>query len=106
MNIVVTRTSGASSPQTVNVVPASPGIFTANATGLGQAIATDNDDNAIAAPAGSIAGLTTHPISISSGHALIVWCTGLGAVTSPTGTSIGNDVRQRPRLMASSGIPP
>jgi uncharacterized protein (TIGR03437 family) len=93
VDIVVTRTSGASSPQTVNVVPASPGIFTANATGLGQAIATDNDDNAIAAPVGSIAGLTTHPISISSGHALIVWCTGLGAVTPPAGSSpIGNGV--------------
>ena len=84
--IVVTRSSGASAPQSVTIVQAAPGIFTANATGLGQAIATDNDDNAIAAPAGSISGLTTHPISISSGHALIVWCTGLGAVTP----SIGN----------------
>ena len=88
VNIVVTRSNGASAPQSVTVVPAAPGIFTANATGLGQAIATDNDDNAIAAPAGSIAGLTTHPISIGSGHALIVWCTGLGSVTP----SIGNYV--------------
>jgi len=81
--IVVTRNSGASAPQNVSIVPVSPGIFTANATGLGQAIATDNADSAIAAPAGSISGLTTHPISISSGHALIVWCTGLGAVNPP-----------------------
>ena len=88
VNIVVTRASGASAPQSVTVVPASPGIFTANATGLGQAIATDNDDNAIAAAAGSIAGLTTHPISLGAGHALIVWCTGLGSVTP----SIDNNV--------------
>jgi len=95
--IVVTRSNGASAPQNVTIVPASPGIFTANATGLGQAIATDNDDNAIAAPAGSIAGLTTHPISISSGHALIVWCTGLGAVTPPPGSQpIGNYVAAPP----------
>jgi uncharacterized protein (TIGR03437 family) len=81
--IVVTRASGASAPQNVTIVQAAPGIFTANATGLGQAIATDNDDNDIAAPVGSIAGLTTHPISLSSQHPLIVWCTGLGAVTPP-----------------------
>src|ERR1035438_3955020 len=48
--IVVTRSNGASAPQSVTVAQAAPGIFTANATGLGQAIATDNDDNAIAAP--------------------------------------------------------
>ena len=58
-----------------------PGIFTVNESGTGPAIATDNDDNEIAAPVGSINGLSTHPISISSGHALIIWCTGLGAVT-------------------------
>jgi uncharacterized protein (TIGR03437 family) len=81
VDIVVTTNAGLSVAQTVNVLPALPGIFTANQTGLGQAIATDNDDNAIAAAAGSIAGATTHPISISSGHALIIWCTGLGAVT-------------------------
>ena len=91
--IVVTRSNGASAPQSVTVAQAAPGIFTANATGLGQAIATDNDDNAIAAPVGSISGLTTHPISIGSGHALIVWCTGLGAVTPPAGSQpIGNYV--------------
>jgi uncharacterized protein (TIGR03437 family) len=97
VNIVVTRTSGASAPQSVTVVPASPGIFTANATGLGQAIATDNDDNALAAPVGSVSGLTTHPISIGSGHALIVWCTGLGAVNPPAGSPpIGNYVPAPP----------
>jgi uncharacterized protein (TIGR03437 family) len=90
---VVNDTNGSSAPLTVNVVPASPGIFTANATGLGQAIATDNDDNAIVAPVGSISGLTTHPISLSSGHALIVWCTGLGTVTPPAGAQpLGNNV--------------
>jgi uncharacterized protein (TIGR03437 family) len=81
VDIVVTTNTGSSASQTVNVLPAVPGIFTANQTGLGQAIATDNTTNLIAAPAGSIAGITTSPISIGSGHALIVWCTGLGDVT-------------------------
>jgi uncharacterized protein (TIGR03437 family) len=81
VNIVVTTNTGSSAAQTVNVLPAVPGIFTVSQTGVGQAIATDNSTNLIAAPAGSIAGLTTAPISIGSGHALIVWCTGLGAVT-------------------------
>jgi uncharacterized protein (TIGR03437 family) len=70
----------------VNVLPAVPGIFTANQSGSGQAIATDSFDNVVIAPAGSIAGLTTHPFSlasVSAGHAVVIWCTGLGAVTPP-----------------------
>ncbi|MDD1678095.1 MAG: hypothetical protein LUO93_02780 [Methanomicrobiales archaeon] len=88
VNVVLTRSSGTSAPQSVNVVPAIPGIFTVSQNGLGQAIATDNSDGAIAAPAGSIAAVTTHPISLGSGHALIVWCTGLG----PVNPSIDNGV--------------
>jgi uncharacterized protein (TIGR03437 family) len=81
VGVVVTTSTGASVPQTVSVLPAVPGIFTANQRGTGQAIATDNTTNFIAAPAGSIRDQTTAPISIGSGHALIVWCTGLGDVT-------------------------
>jgi uncharacterized protein (TIGR03437 family) len=83
VSIVVTTNTGTSAPQTVNVVQALPGIFTASQNGTGQAIATDSTDAAIAAAPGSIAGVTTHAISIGSGHALTIWCTGLGAVTPP-----------------------
>jgi uncharacterized protein (TIGR03437 family) len=66
----------------VTVVPASPGIFTATGNGLGQAFAYDNTTGALAAPAdAAIGSFFTTPISISSGHALIVPCTGLGSVT-------------------------
>jgi uncharacterized protein (TIGR03437 family) len=66
----------------VTVVPASPGIFTTTANGLGQAFAYDNTTGALAAPAGAAIGpFTTAPISVSSKHALIVACTGLGSVT-------------------------
>jgi uncharacterized protein (TIGR03437 family) len=82
VNIVVTRGNGTSAPQSVNVVPASPGIFTTTANGLGQAFAYDNTTGDLAAPAGTaIGGFTVAPISISSGHALIIACTGLGSVT-------------------------
>jgi uncharacterized protein (TIGR03437 family) len=79
-DVVVTTSAGASAPQSVQVVPAMPGIFTVSANGFGQAIATDNADGAIAAPTGSISGLKTHPIKI--GDYLILWCTGLGPVDS------------------------
>jgi len=85
VNIVVSTSAGTSAPQTVNVLAALPGIVTVNQQGTGQAIATDNADGAIAAPTGSIPNVNSHPFSISTqgknGHALVIWCTGLGAVT-------------------------
>lgn len=80
VNMVVTTSGGSSAPLSVQVAPVQPGMFTANAKGSGQAIATDNADGAIVAPTGSIAGVNTHPIQI--GSYLIIWCTGLGAVDS------------------------
>ena len=79
-NLVVTTSTGTSAPLSVQVAPSLPGIFTVSANGSGQAIATDNADGVIAAPTGSIGGLTSHPIQI--GSYLIVWCTGLGAVNA------------------------
>ncbi len=102
VNIVVTRTNGSSAPQTVTVVPASPGIFTANATGLGQALAYDNTTSLVAAAAGSVSGLTTAPISLSSGHALIIACTGLGPVTP----SIGNYVAASDGILRNTVLQP
>jgi uncharacterized protein (TIGR03437 family) len=81
-SIVVTRTSGESAPQNVTVVPVSPGIFTTTANGIGQAFAYDNTSGALAAPADvPIGSFATTPISVTSGHALIIACTGLGSVT-------------------------
>ncbi len=82
VNVVVSRNSGESPPQNVTVTPASPGIFTTTANGLGQAFAYDNSTGALAAPAGAAIGpFATTPLSLASGHALIIACTGLGAVT-------------------------
>jgi uncharacterized protein (TIGR03437 family) len=82
VNILVTRSTGISAPQSVTLAPSSPGIFTTTGNGLGQAFAYDNTTGAIAAPAGTVVeSFLTVPISVSSGHALIIACTGLGAVT-------------------------
>ena len=89
VKVVVTSSIGTSAPQDVTIVPASPGIFTRNAEGFGQAYAYDNTTGAFAAPGGApIGNFATAPISVSSGHALIIACTGLGSVTP----SIGNYV--------------
>jgi uncharacterized repeat protein (TIGR03803 family) len=74
VNIEVTRSNNTvSATQSVTVVPASPGIFTTTANGLGQAFAYDNTTGALSAPDGtSIGNFHTEPISLSSQHALII----------------------------------
>lgn len=77
--VVVTRAAaGSSAAQSVPISAAAAGIFTTASNGVGQAIATDNSDGMIAAPAGYIPGSLTHPITV--GTYLVIWCTGLGAV--------------------------
>ena len=80
-NVIVTTSAGTSAPLNVQLASSDPGIFTANATGLGQAVSTDNSDGAVAAPAGSVTNATSHPIQV--GDYLVVWCTGLGTVDEP-----------------------
>lgn len=75
--VVVTRNGVASPPQTLQVGQFSPGIFSTQ-FGIGQAIAI-NVDGSLAAPAGSIPGLATHPAK--AGDTVIILATGLGAVT-------------------------
>jgi len=76
VSVLVTNGAGTSLPQFAPIAPAMPGIFTVSANGMGQAIATDNADGAIAAQ--------SNPIQI--GNYLIVWSTGLGAVDAAMNT--------------------
>ncbi len=79
--VVVTRKSnGASQPVQTPIGMYSPGIFTAPASGAGQALALIFPDNAIAGPVGSIPGRTTRPAK--PGDILQIYATGLGPVTS------------------------
>jgi uncharacterized protein (TIGR03437 family) len=61
------------------IVASSPGIFTIPATGQGNAVLVNLADYSIAAPAGSIPGLTSHPIP--RGQPAFFYVTGLGAMT-------------------------
>ena len=79
VNVVVNANNVASAPSQFTVGPFSPGIFTAGPPAF-RAIA-QNVDGTLAQPAGSIAGLTTHPVKI--GDAIIIYATGLGAVDFP-----------------------
>jgi uncharacterized protein (TIGR03437 family) len=67
----------ASPPVSVALAAAAPGFFMV--TGGTQAIAVNNSDGTLAAAPGSIQGLTTR--AARAGEVLIVYATGLGAVT-------------------------
>lgn len=75
--VVVTRNGTASAQAMINIAATAPGIFTIPPGG-GWAVAVNNSDSSVAAPAGAINGLTTHPAK--AGDVLIVYATGLGAV--------------------------
>ncbi|HZT31384.1 MAG TPA: IPT/TIG domain-containing protein [Bryobacteraceae bacterium] len=75
-SVMVNRGGNTSAPVSVQVAGSSPGIFAVN-FGTGPAIAI-NSDGTLAAAAGSIPGLTTHPAK--AGDVLEVLATGLGAV--------------------------
>ncbi len=81
VDVIVTTTQGTSAAVSVPIAPAAPGIFAVSANGLGQAVATDNSDGALAAPQAAPVSIPAHPIQI--GDYLVVWCTGLGAVDMP-----------------------
>lgn len=76
VTVVVTRGSASSKATTARVVSAAPGLFMVS--GGSQAIAI-NGDGTIAAAAGSIPDLATHPAK--PGDVIILYATGLGAVT-------------------------
>lgn len=85
--VVVTRNNVASTAQPVQLATAGPGIFAITlsngavvGSGVGQAIAYGNTDGQIAAPAGAITGLTTHPAKINDPNTLVILATGLGPV--------------------------
>ena len=75
----VLTVNGVPSPAVmVQVVPQAPGIFTIP-SGIGTAVLVNLSDYSLAAPAGSIPGLTTHPIA--RGQSAFMYATGLGAMT-------------------------
>jgi uncharacterized protein (TIGR03437 family) len=68
---IATRESSISVPQPVIIAPAAPGVFTLDGK---QGIVVDVDLNNVQTVVD-----TTHPATM--GHALVIYCTGLGEVT-------------------------
>jgi len=79
VNMVVSNNGVASASTPVTIGPFSPGIFGYAAASGTLAIAYTYQDGMFAWPANSVAGLSTHPAV--PGSLLIVYATGLGAVT-------------------------
>jgi uncharacterized protein (TIGR03437 family) len=87
-SVVVSNNGAVSSAFSVPVSQFSPGIF--NVNNIAIAI---NSDGTVAAAAGAIPGITTHPAKIGDPGGLVILCTGLGAVNPPvvTGHAAGDD---------------
>jgi len=79
VDLMVMRGGVASAVQTVQIVAASPGVFSIPA-GVGNALAV-NPDGTLAAPTGYLTDFPSHPARI--GDTLTLQVTGLGAVDSP-----------------------
>lgn len=95
--VVVTRDGTPSQAQSFQVGQFSPGIFSVQ-FGVGQAIAI-NLDGSLAAPAGSIPGLATHPAK--AGDTIIILATGLGPVTP----SLNNGANSTDTLRTTTTTP-
>ena len=93
--VVVSRNKVASAPQTVNIVPAAPGIFYLPDNG-GWAIAF-NTDGALAAPVNSIPGINSHPAK--AGDTLAILATGMGGVDSPIANAAASGDKLRKTLI-------
>ena len=81
INVTVTNAGAVSAPEPIVINPVAPGVFAVNGHAI-AIIATDPSDpryGTLAAPSGSIPGLTTSPAHAND--VLIVYATGLGAVT-------------------------
>ncbi len=93
--LIVTRNGVPSAPQTVNIVPAAPGIFYLPDNG-GWAIAF-NTDGAVAAPVNSIPGINAHPAK--AGDVLAILATGMGQVDSPIANAAASGDKIRNTLI-------
>jgi uncharacterized protein (TIGR03437 family) len=94
INVMVTNGNSTSAAVPVSVAQFSPGIFSIPA-GAGYAVAINNSDQSIAAPAGAIPGITTHPAK--AGDVMIMYANGLGPVSLT-----GNAPASPPTLGAAS----
>ncbi len=92
VNVVVTNGGQQSQPVAVQLVPIAPGIYSIP-TGAGYAVAVNNADSSLAAPAGAIPGIFSHPANV--GDAIILYANGLGPLDLPDGDGQPSPVVRR-----------
>jgi uncharacterized protein (TIGR03437 family) len=78
-NVQVTTPAGTSNTETINIAPASPAIFTANASGVGQGVIVFANTVTIVGPVKP--GTDWRPAK--SGDTITIYANGLGAVSPP-----------------------
>ncbi|MBI4478404.1 MAG: hypothetical protein HY651_00090 [Acidobacteria bacterium] len=78
-SVVVTMGGQSSTPHSIALASASPGIFTLNQQGTGQGGVLIGDTTVLAAPTGSSSSSSRRPAK--RGEVIRIYCTGLGAVT-------------------------
>jgi uncharacterized protein (TIGR03437 family) len=81
VSVIVSNNNVPSASTPVSIAPFSPGVFGFNTGSSIFALAYTYQDGMFAWPVGSVAGLTTHPASTAPNNLLILYATGLGAVT-------------------------
>jgi uncharacterized protein (TIGR03437 family) len=82
-SVVVTSNGATSPPVNISIGATSPGVFyiATDSAGTNRPLVYNNSDNTFSYPAGIFGtNLKTRPASIAN-DILILWCTGLGAVT-------------------------
>jgi uncharacterized protein (TIGR03437 family) len=91
--VTVTVGSQTSSPQTVNVAPFSPGLFSMNAQGSGQGAILDSQYRLVD---------SSNPASV--GDVVQIYCTGLGAVTNQPATGTAASASPLSRTTAAPTV--
>jgi uncharacterized protein (TIGR03437 family) len=92
--ISVRRGQELSVPETITVADALPGIFTKNSGGTGQGLIFRSRDNVLAEPG----------TPATAGEVIVVYCTGLGAVTSPVESGNASPSASPARTAGDAGL--
>jgi len=114
-SVVVTVAGQSSTPRTIFLDTAAPGVFTLNQAGTGQGAILIANSDIIAAPANSVPGRTTRPAR--RGEIVTIFGTGLGAVSpalatgapstgNPTTTPATVTIDNMPAVVNFSGTAP
>jgi uncharacterized protein (TIGR03437 family) len=104
-SVTVTISGVSSSPVTMTLGAAGPGVFSTNSQGTGQGTILIANTDILAAPAGSVPGRNTRPVQ--RGDFISIFCNGLGAVQDPpaAGTASAGQATLATPTVTIGGVP-